>query len=106
MKINSKLLTKKTDSKTLTIGNVGIEWGTVNVAPSNGSSPNYYGSVQVNFKHEYISEPSMIACGGVGYTSINNVCCISVGTTSGNVWVSATSTTSRSYRYLVIGFIS
>lgn len=87
----------------ITIGNIGIEWGNVSVSPSSGSSPNYYGSTAVIFKNTYGYNPVMIATAAAGFTSITNVTTTNVTTTGGNVWMLATSTTSRTCRYLVIG---
>lgn len=87
------------------IGNIGIEWGTVSVTPSSGSNP-YYGSTAVTFANTYAFSPSMIANLGAGYQSVTNVATISVSTTSGSVWMSATATTARTCRYLVIGVLA
>jgi hypothetical protein len=89
----------------ITIGNIGIEWGVVQVTPSYGSSPNFYGSVQVNFKNTYKKAPGMFANLGAGYTSVQNVATINVGNTSGNVWMTASVNTARNCRYFVIGQI-
>lgn len=89
----------------ITIGNVGIEWGVVQVTPSSGSSPNFYGSAQVNFKNTYKKAPGMFANLGAGYTSVSNVATINVGNTSGSVWMTASLTTARNCRYFVIGQI-
>lgn len=87
----------------ITIGNIGIEWGNVSVSPSSGSSPSYYGSTAVIFKNTYLYNPVMIATAAAGFTSITNVTTTNVTTTGGNVWMLASSTTSRTCRYLVIG---
>lgn len=91
---------------TINIGNIGIEWGTVSVSPSSGSSPNYYGSTSVAFKNSYAYTPVMIANAAAGYTSIINVATTSLTSTGGSVWMSASATTARTCRYLVIGILS
>ncbi|MBQ6546904.1 MAG: hypothetical protein IJL74_02775 [Bacilli bacterium] len=110
MKINSKLLTKikykANNAGAISIGFIGIEWGTVTIAPSSGSSPDYYGSAQVTFKNTYTHNPCMIANAGAGYQSIKNVSTLNVTTTSGTVWAVASATTSRIYKYFVIGFVN
>ena len=93
-------------SGSFTIGNIGVEWGVVSVAPTSGTSPNYYGSTTVNFVNNYAYAPLMLANSGAGYQAIQNVATISVGNTSGSVWMTASSTTARNCRYLVIGIIS
>lgn len=93
-------------SGSFTIGNIGVEWGTVSVAPTSGSSPNYYGSTAVTFVNTYTSAPAMLANLGAGYQSVTNVATINVSTTGGNVWMTASSQTARTCRYLVIGIIS
>lgn len=93
-------------SGSFTIGNIGVEWGTVSVAPTSGSSPDYYGSESVTFVNTYASAPGMFANLGAGFQSVKNVATISVSTTGGNVWMTASSTTARTCRYLVIGIIS
>ena len=93
-------------SGSFTIGNIGVEWGVVSVAPTAGTSPNYYGTTVVNFVNNYAYAPSMTANLGAGYTSVSNVATISVGNNSGSVWMTASSTTARNCRYLVIGIIS
>lgn len=89
----------------ITIGNIAIEWGVVQVTPSYGSSPNFYGSAQVNFRNTYKKAPGMFANLGAGYTSVQNVATINVSTTSGNVWMTASANTTRNCRYFVIGQI-
>lgn len=93
-------------SGSFTIGNIGVEWGVVSVAPTSGSSPNYYGTTVVNFVNNYTYAPLMMANLGAGYTTVSNVATISVGNTSGSVWMTASATTARNCRYLVIGIIS
>lgn len=93
-------------SGSFTIGNIGIEWGTVSVAPTSGSSPNYYGSTAVTFENTYAYTPGMFANLGAGFQSVTNVATINVSTTGGNVWMTASSQTARTCRYLVIGIIS
>lgn len=88
------------------LGNIGVEWGTVTVEPTSGSSPSYYGSTAVTFVNTYASAPGMFANLGAGYTSVTNVATINVSTTSGNVWMTASATTARTCRYLVIGIVS
>lgn len=94
-----------TYSGVLKIGNIGIEWGTIEVSPSSGSGTNYYGSARVNFQNEYEYAPGFLACAGVGSTAINNVSALNPARTYGNVWISATNNTARVCRYLVIGKI-
>lgn len=93
-------------SGSFTIGNIGVEWGTVSVAPTSGSSPDYYGSASVTFVNTYTSAPGMFANLGAGFQSVKNVATINVSTTGGNVWMTASATTARTCRYLVIGIIS
>ena len=91
---------------TIQIGNIGIEWGYVSVTPSSGTSPTYYGSTAVTFKNSYAYTPVMVASCAAGYTSITNVCTTSVTTAGGSVWMSASATTARGCRYLVVGILS
>jgi hypothetical protein len=93
-------------SGSFTIGNIGVEWGTVTVEPTSGSSPSYYGSASVTFVNTYTSAPGMFANLGAGFTSVTNVATINVTTTGGNVWMTASATTARTCRYLVIGIVS
>lgn len=92
-------------SGSFTIGNIGVEWGVVSVTPTYGSNP-YYGSTVVTFENNYAYDPLMIACLGAGYQSVTNVATINVSTTKGSVWMTASATTPRNCRYLVIGIIS
>jgi hypothetical protein len=99
------IVSSGTASGVLQLGKIGIEWGLVSVAPTSGSTPNYYGSTTVYFENTYTNTPLMIACLAAGYTSVSNVATISVTTTQGNVWMTASATTARNCRYLVIGVL-
>ena len=93
------------DNGCVRIGNIGIEWGVVDVTPTSGTSPNYYGNATVTFQNTYANTPIMIACSGVGYTSVTNVGAFSVTKTKGEVFMLATAQTERNCRYIVIGKI-
>ena len=86
-----------------TIGSIGVEFGTVTVTPSSGSSPDYYGSTSVTFVNTYAKAPGMFANLGAGFQSVKNVATINVSTTGGNVWMTASAQTARTCRYFVIG---
>ena len=92
------LLNTISNSGTIKIGYVGIEWGTVSIAPSNG-----YGTESVNLVNEYKNNPVAIACANVGTSAITNVGVFGVSTTSISVFLVGSGTTARSCRYLVIG---
>ena len=97
------IINTASNSGTIKIGNVGIEWGTVSVTPDSGNGGVYYGATYVTFQNTYKNAPSMLANSAVGYTSIVNVSTIGVTPTSGGVWVYCTSQTARNYRYFVVG---
>ena len=99
------ILAVDTASGNIKIGRIGIEWGTVSVAPTSGSSPNYYGSTSVTFENTYAYTPCMLANLGAGFQSVTNVATINVSTTGGSVWMTASATTARTCRYLVIGVL-
>ena len=92
------LLNTISNSGTIKIGKVGIEWGTVSITPSNG-----YGAEAVNLVNEYKNNPVAIACANVGTSAITNVGVFGVSTTSMSVFLVGSGTTARSCRYLVIG---
>ena len=100
------VITQAAAKGTITIGNIGVEWGTVSVAPTSGSSPNYYGSTAVVFENTYAYAPAMVACLGAGYQSVTNVAAIGLSTTGGSVWMTASATTARTCRYLVVGILA
>lgn len=87
------------------IGNIGIEWGTLDVTPASGSGTNYYGSARVDFANTYAYSPCFMACAGVGSTAINNVSTLNPSRTYGNVWISSTNNQARACRYIVIGVL-
>lgn len=105
MKINSKLLdeivSKGTVTGAVTIGDIGIEWGTVSITPENG-----YGSTNVNLTNNYTTSPFAIAVAGVGTSQITNVGTFNVTTSRISVFMTGTTTQARTCRYLVIGFIN
>lgn len=86
-----------------TIGSIGVEFGTVSVTPTEGSSPDYYGTTRVNFVNNYAYIPLMLANLGAGYQSVKNVATLNITTTRGDVWMTASVQTARTCRYLVIG---
>lgn len=92
------LLNTISNTGTIKIGYVGIEWGTVSITPSDG-----YGAETVNLVNEYKNNPVAIACANVGTSAITNVGVFGVSTTSISVFLVASGTTTRSCRYLVIG---
>ena len=92
------LLNTISNSGTIKIGYVGIEWGTVSITPNNG-----YGAESVNLVNEYKNNPVAIACANVGTNAITNVGVFGVSTTSISVFLVGSGTTARSCRYLVIG---
>ena len=92
------LLNTISNSGTIKIGYVGIEWGTVTITPNNG-----YGAESVNLVNEYKNNPVAIACANVGTSAITNVGVFGVSTTSISVFLVGSGTTARSCRYLVIG---
>lgn len=97
------IVNTESNSGTIKIGNVGMEWGTVSVTPDSGNGGVYYGSTYVTFQNTYENAPLMLANSAAGYTSIINVSTIGITTTSGGVWAYCTSQTARNYRYFVIG---
>lgn len=90
-----------TASGSFTIGNIGIEWGTVSITPENG-----YGSVNINLVNQYSVAPLAMACAGSGTSQITNVGTFNVSTTRISVFLTGSTTTARTCRYLVIGIIS
>lgn len=104
MKINSKLLdevvSKGTVTGAVTIGDIGIEWGTVSITPENG-----YGSTNINLVNQYSVAPFATACAGAGTSQITNVGTFNVSTTRISVFLTGSTTTARTCRYLVIGII-
>ena len=92
------IINTESNSGTIKIGNVGIEWGTVSVTPSNG-----YGSEAVYFQNTYANAPAAVACANIGTSTITNVGVFGVSTASMSVFLVATNTTTRMCRYLVIG---
>lgn len=93
------LLNTISNSGTIKIGYVGIEWGTVAINPDG----NGYASKAVNLVNEYKNNPVAIACANVGTSAITNVGVFGVSTTSISVFLVGSGTTARSCRYLVIG---
>ena len=99
------ILASDTVTGSIKIGRIGIEWGTVNVTPSSGSSGNYYGSQRFEFNQTFERSPGVMICSGVGSTSINTVAVISVNTTGATAWISATNNDARTCRYIVVGIL-
>ena len=104
MKINNELINKivsrANGSGAITIGDIGIEWGTVSITPENG-----YGSTNVNLTNNYSVSPLAIAVAGVGTSQITNVGTFNISTSRISVFMTGTTTQARTCRYLVIGFI-
>ncbi len=92
------LLNTISNTGTIKIGYVGIEWGAVSITPNDG-----YGAETVNLVNTYKNNPVAIACANVGTSAITNVGVFGVSTTSISVFLVASGTTARSCRYLVIG---
>lgn len=86
---------------TIKIGNIGIEWGTVSITPENG-----YGSINVNLTNNYSVSPFATAVAGVGTSQITNVGTFNVSRSRISVFMTSTSTQTRTCRYLVIGILS
>ena len=87
------------NSGTIKIGNVGIEWGTVAINPGG----NGYASKAVLFVNTYKNAPAAVACAGIGYSTITNVGVFGVETASMAVFLTASGNAPRTCRYLVIG---
>ena len=94
-------ITASANAGHISIGKVGIEWGTVSVTPSSG-----YGAQKIEFVNTYQYAPVAIACAGVGLSTITNVGTFSVTTTGCNIFLVASGTTARLCRYLVVGVLA
>ena len=93
------IVNTESNSGTIKIGKVGIEWGTVSINPAG----NGYASQVVTFNNNYKNAPAAIACAGVGYSTITNVGVFGVTTELMAVFIVATGSEARVCRYLVIG---
>lgn len=93
------IINTESNSGTIKIGKVGIEWGVISINP-NG---NGYASEPIVFSNVYKNSPAATACANIGTSAITNVGVFGVSTTGMSIFLVASGSTSRSIRYLVIG---
>lgn len=85
------------------VGDALIQWGYVDITPTSGSSPNYYGTASVSFPVKFDGTPHVTVSTASGYTDIKNVCAYNPTANGVSVMLVSSGQTKRGLRWLAIG---